>query len=291
MDMQKNAERFMGFANVYHAARPRSPRFIAECLTNYLGHFPERVVDLGSGTGLSTQMWAKAAAEVIGIEPSPDMLSYAQEHCGRQPNVRFIQAFAHETGLEPECADIVACSQSFHWMDPELTLQEVNRILKPGGIFATYDCDWPPVCGRKAEEAYNDLKRRLADLKKATKDYWDSFHRWEKDQHLSHIRESGYFGYTREIVFSNREECDAHRFIQLALSQGGLQTMLRLEPEIVKLCMVRFEKQVKEIFKDEILPVEFCYRMRIGIKDEAAPAAEETAKVGVQSEPAEAVQE
>lgn len=268
MDVTKNAERFMGFADVYHKARPRSPRFVSECLVNYLGHFPQRVVDLGCGTGLSTQMWAKAAGDVIGVDPSPDMLSYAQEHCGRQPNIQFVQAFAHETGLEPEYADIVACSQSFHWMEPETTLQEVNRILKPGGIFAVYDCDWPPVCGRQAEEAYNDLKRKLADLANATKGYWESFQRWEKGEHLARIRESGYFGYTREIVFANREECDAQRFIQLALSQGGLQTMLRLEPEIVRLCMARFEKRVKEIFEDEIFTVEFCYRMRIGIKDE-----------------------
>ena len=65
-------------------------------------------------------------------------------------------------------------------------------------------------------------------------------------------------GYTREIVFSNTEECDARRFINLALSQGSLQTMLRMEPEIVKLCVSRFEKKVHEIFEDEIFPMDFC---------------------------------
>uniref|UniRef100_UPI003FF0CB45 class I SAM-dependent methyltransferase n=1 Tax=Candidatus Fimivicinus sp. TaxID=3056640 RepID=UPI003FF0CB45 len=217
---------------------------------------------------LSTRLWGTAAAEVIGVEPSLDMLTYAQEHCAPKQNVRFVNAFAHDTGLAEECADVVTCSQSFHWMEPEATLQEVDRILKPGGIFATYDCDWPPVCDRRAEEAYNDLQRRISELASATKDYGESFLRWGKNEHLAHIRESGYFRYAREIVFSNTEECNAQRFINLALSQGGLQTMMRLEPEIVKLCVSRFEKKVREIFEDEIFRMDFCYRMRIGIKDE-----------------------
>ena len=192
MDVSKNAERFMGYADVYHMARPRGPRFVVDCLINYLGYFPQTVVDLGCGTGLSTRLWGTAAAEVIGVEPSPDMIAYAQEHRVPKQNIRFVNAFAHETGLAPECADLVTCSQSFHWMEPEETLQEVNRILKPGGIFATYDCDWPPVCDRRAEEAYNDLQRRIQELASATKDYADSFLRWEKSEHLSRIQESGF---------------------------------------------------------------------------------------------------
>lgn len=268
MDVTKNAERFTGYANVYHMARPRCPQYVVECLVNYLGRFPQMVVDLGCGTGLSTRLWGTAAAEVIGVEPSLDMLSYAQEHSSAKQNISFVHAFAHETGLLQECADIVTCSQSFHWMDPEGTLQEVNRILKPGGIFASYDCDWPPVCDRRAEEAYGDLQRRIDELASATRDYENSFLRWEKSEHLTRIQESGYFGYAREIVFSNTEECDARRFINLALSQGDLQTMLRLEPQIVKLCVSRFEKKVQEIFKDEIFRMDFSYRMRIGIKDD-----------------------
>ena len=102
MDVSKNAERFMGYADVYHMARPRGPRFVVDCLINYLGYFPQTVVDLGCGTGLSTRLWGTAAAEVIGVEPSPDMIAYAQEHRVPKQNIRFVNAFAHETGLAPE---------------------------------------------------------------------------------------------------------------------------------------------------------------------------------------------
>jgi len=45
------------------------------------------------------------------------------------------------TDLPDGCADIVTCSQSLHWMVPESTFAEVARILRPGGVFATYDYD------------------------------------------------------------------------------------------------------------------------------------------------------
>ena len=61
-------------------------------------------------------------------------------------NVNFVSGFSDNTGLENSSVDIITCSQSFHWMNPETTLNEASRILKKGGVFAVYDCDWPPVC-------------------------------------------------------------------------------------------------------------------------------------------------
>ncbi|MGH7866895.1 MAG: class I SAM-dependent methyltransferase, partial [Candidatus Dormibacteraceae bacterium] len=45
------------------------------------------------------------------------------------------------TGLPEACADVVTCVQAFHWMDPEIVLPEVARILRPGGVFAAVDYD------------------------------------------------------------------------------------------------------------------------------------------------------
>ena len=70
-------------------------------------------------------------------------------------NVTYISAFSDNTGLDNCCADVITCSQSFHWMNPETTISEVSRILKKGGVFAVYDYDWPPVCDWKAELEFN----------------------------------------------------------------------------------------------------------------------------------------
>ena len=96
---------------------------------------PRLVVDLGSGTGLSTRVWADRAEEVVGIEPNARMAEQARL-VTRAPNVRYVDSFAAETSLPAGAADIVTCSQAFHWMEPGAVLAEAARILRPGGVFA-----------------------------------------------------------------------------------------------------------------------------------------------------------
>ena len=177
--------------------------------------------------------------------------------------ISFVKAFANDTTLEDNIADVVVCSQSFHWMEPAETLAEINRILKKGGIFAAIDCDWPPVCNRQAEEAYNQLSEKVTELSVVCKEN-DSYH-WDKDKHLYNIRKSGYFSYCGEIVFCNREKCSSKRFIELAKSQGGLQAILKIAPEKIEPYIKKFEDIISNVLKDTFW-LDFCYRMRIGIK-------------------------
>ena len=44
-------------------------------------------------------------------------------------------ASGYATGLADACADIVTCAQSLHWMQPDVTFKEVDRILRPGGRY------------------------------------------------------------------------------------------------------------------------------------------------------------
>lgn len=262
--LHKNADRFKGFADTYDEARPKMPGYPAEVIARWLGRAPHTVVDLGCGTGLSLPVWQGKAEKVVGVEPSGDMLALAKAK--NLPNTTFVQAFAHETGLPDSMADVVICSQSFHWMEPAVTLREVGRILKPNGIFATVDCDWPPVCDWRAEDAYRALREREQDLELAYPDLSDSFVRFPKERHLQNIKESGQFSYTREIVFANRESCTSERLSRLMLSQGGLQAILRLHPEEIEADLARFRETVFSIYGNTPFPIEFCYRMRIGVK-------------------------
>lgn len=261
---EKNAERFSGFADIYENARPTVPDYPIKIICRYLGGTPDTVVDLGCGTGLSTAVWKDTAKRVIGIEPSGDMIEIAKrKSCD---NISFIQAYADDAGLEDNSVDVAVCSQSFHWMEPNATLKEVNRILKDGGIFATIDCDWPPVTLWQAEKAYMELYSKVKYFEKNNPDINNTFVRYNKDQHLNNIRSSGYFRYTRELLFSNTESCTADRFVNIILSQGSLQTVLKKAPQLIENDISIFRKTVESLFPAKEFDIDFCYRMRIGVK-------------------------
>lgn len=264
MDLTKNAARFCGFADVYDQARPHMPHKAIEIICRYLGSTPELAVDLGCGTGLSTQVWRGNCGRVIGVEPSGDMLAVARKKADDQ--ISFIQAYAHQTGLPDTCADVVICSQSFHWMEPRETLREVDRILRPGGVFATVDCDWPPVTLWQAEQAYMALYDKVKTIERTSQEIKTTFVRYSKDEHLKNIRDSGYFRYARELVFSSTEKCTAKRFANLILSQGSLQAILKRSPEVIEEDVERFRRTVAELFGEGEFEIDFCYRMRVGIK-------------------------
>src|SRR5437764_8335768 len=68
-----------GVADAYDAYRPHTPAVLLDLLPQLAGiQRPQLVVDLGSGTGLSTFDWVGRADAVIGVEPNADMRRRAE---------------------------------------------------------------------------------------------------------------------------------------------------------------------------------------------------------------------
>lgn len=262
-DDKINSNRFLGFAQLYENCRPTIPDSACNIVLNYLEYKPNQIVDLGCGTGLSTLAWSGKCDNIIGIDPNNEMLSIAKQ---KSDKISFFKTYSDNTTLSDNSTDIVICLQSFHWMNPTDTLAEVNRILKPNGVFATVDCDWPLVCSLEAELAYFQLLNKVRFIELENKDIFKTFQRWNKDKHLQNIKQSGYFRYCREIVFMNKEKCNADRFIGIALSQGALQTILKTQPDLIENDIELFEKKIKSIYGNREFDISFCYRMRIGVK-------------------------
>jgi SAM-dependent methyltransferase len=127
--------RFSGLADVYKKHRPDYPAAALDFIVRTCGLRPGTVlVDVGSGTGISSRQFAHRGLRVIGIEPNADMRRQAEAEPftdGEPPVYRDGQAEA--TGLADASADAVLAAQAFHWFDPATTLPEFRRILRPGG--------------------------------------------------------------------------------------------------------------------------------------------------------------
>lgn len=264
-DFSGNIERFTGFADLYDTFRPSPPAVLADLLTRMANApHPELVVDLGSGTGLSTCYWAEKADEVIGVEPTPDMRKQAEAQTEAK-NIHYREGFSHRTGLPEHCAQIVTCSQSLHWMEPQSTFEEAVRILVPGGVFAAYDYDWPPTTGNwKADAAYEECMVRVHQLEREF-DNPSPVRKWDKSQHLARMAQSGCFRYTKEVVIHHIDQGNAKRLEGLLMSQGSLITLLKAGMTETQVGLDVFREKAFQALGMEASPWYWCSRVRVGI--------------------------
>jgi SAM-dependent methyltransferase len=251
-----------GFAARFDANRPAPPGVLVEllCLEAQVDR-PRLVVDLGCGTGLSTRIWAERAHEVVGVEASPEMLAQA-EAATEADNARFVQAYAQTTGLPDGEADLVTCSQALHWMEPEPTFAEAARLLRPGGVFAAYDYDWPPIVGWEVESAFEEVLRRV----RAGRAPDGRGMRYAKEGHLERIKSSGLFRYAREIVFHSRDRADADRIVGMALSLGPLTVLLRDGRSEDEVGLTALREVAERSLGDREAQIFLGYRIRLGVK-------------------------
>ena len=258
--IKENIDRFSGFSDIYNSNRPTPPKILTKIILMYADGIPETVADIGSGTGLSTFIWKDIAGKVIGIEPNDDMRKIAEKN-NKVNNISFRSGFSNNTGLPAEADDIVTISQAFHWMDITSTLDEVYRILKPGGVFAVYDCDWPPCVDWALENEYNTLREKCdrisyAKEKPAVKN--------DKNTYIEKFNEYGKFRFIKEAVCYSTEPCTPERMIGIALSQGGIQDAMKTDNTVAN-DINRFCDAVKARCKDNF-EIVFSYRLRLAVK-------------------------
>jgi SAM-dependent methyltransferase len=157
-----------GFAADYDRYRPRPPAALLDLLPPLAGvERPRLVVDLGSGSGLSTRVWASAAQEVVGVELNEAMREFAAE-VTEAPSVRYVGASAYETTLADGSADIVTAAQSLQWMAFDRVLPEVARILRPGGVFCAYNYFRLQTPAWEATSAFERVQQRKGEFIRAS---------------------------------------------------------------------------------------------------------------------------
>jgi SAM-dependent methyltransferase len=292
--LQAGADRFSGFAALYDDVRPTPPDELGAMLAAYVGGRPSLVVDLGCGTGSSSRWAAGWSDHVVGVEPSDDMRAVASASV--PPGVEVRPGWSHETGLASGAADVVLAVQSLHWMEPATTFAEVARLLRPGGVFAAVDCDWPPSVGSaEAEAAWERCMRTMIHVASrqaggatgaaraapvdpqelARLDYSaDDVHRdrshagalrsWSKAGHLGGMAASGRFAWCREVVVHRVDRGDADRFVRLLQSQGDYQALRRSGLDDTTLGVDELRRTAEGALGDGSRPWWFTYRARLG---------------------------
>lgn len=135
---------YTGFANVYDHMMEHIPyeEWFGK-LKEYLvekGLQSGRICELGCGTGIMTEKFARAGYQMIGLDKSVDMLSLAkqkQEETGS--DILYLNQDMKELELDkPVDAFISVCdSMNYLLQEDEMTelFSKVKKYLKPGGYF------------------------------------------------------------------------------------------------------------------------------------------------------------
>ena len=114
-------------AGVYERARPEYP---AEAVDWLLPSDAKTVLDLGAGTGKLTRALAARGLEVFAVDPSPKMLEQLRIAV---PDAIVSAGTAEDIPLADGSVDAILVAQAWHWVDQDVALPSVARVLKPGG--------------------------------------------------------------------------------------------------------------------------------------------------------------
>lgn len=132
-----STERFSTRVENYIKYRPHYPAKIVALLQKECGLTRASIIaDIGSGTGISSELFLKQGCLVFGIEPNRDMRAASEKLLSHSPKFKTLDGTAESTGLENESVDIITAGQAFHWFNREKTREEFVRILKPNGWMA-----------------------------------------------------------------------------------------------------------------------------------------------------------
>ncbi len=125
------ARGFAAGADAYERGRPDYSSEAIERLVRELAIVQgSRVLDLGAGTGKLTRQLVSTGAELLAVEPVPEMREKLAEAV---PTAELLDGTAERIPLPDHSVDAVVVGQAFHWFDGARALAEIHRVLRPAG--------------------------------------------------------------------------------------------------------------------------------------------------------------
>lgn len=192
-----STQRFSSRVDDYIKYRPTYPDEVLGLLKDRYGlKTSSFVVDVGSGTGISAELFLKMGCRVYGIEPNEKMRQAAETQLKKYPSFQSINGTAEKTTLPDKMADFIVAAQAFHWFDPKPTKLEFKRLLRPQG---------------KVVIIFNDRKIKGSEFLVRYEDLLNEFgtdYKNVKHQNVSEEKLLDFLGPYHEFHYSNQQDFD-----------------------------------------------------------------------------------
>ncbi len=196
-------DRFSDRVQNYVKFRPHYPEeLIALLLNEKIISADSVIADIGSGTGISAELFLKNNFKVFGVEPNEPMRLAAETILkSYSENKKFISvnASAEHTTLENKSIDAIISAQAFHWFKQDEFKLECKRILKPNGNIVLM---------------WNDRRTESTDFLKVYEDFLQMFGTDYKEVNHKNVQDKKVFdnffekGNYKEFTLFNFQDVD-----------------------------------------------------------------------------------
>jgi ubiquinone/menaquinone biosynthesis C-methylase UbiE len=131
----------------------------------------DKVLEIGCGTGslsLAAKRRVGASGEVVGLDLAPEMVAVASRKAKRKgADVSFLQGSIAEVPFPENRFDVVMCSFMIFHMPEDVRkkgLQEILRVLRPGGHLFILDAALPDKPPRRPRPELHDVRELVPVL-------------------------------------------------------------------------------------------------------------------------------
>ena len=182
-----------------------------------------RVLDLGAGTGKLTSALVALGAEVIAVEPDPEMLTELRH---TMPTVGALPGSAEAIPLPDASVDAVLAGHALHWFDMDIAGPEIARVLVAGGILAGL---WNVLDNRVDWVA--GLERVSGSAAIGPRDTRSGWRATTAHAHLPSSDLITQFGWPEQAEFPHGQRRTADSLVAALATRAGVLVMTKRERE------------------------------------------------------------
>jgi ubiquinone/menaquinone biosynthesis C-methylase UbiE len=124
-------------ADLYASARPHYPDSLFQFIQSVAPN-NRCAWDCGTGNGQAAVSLASYFTTVYASDPSSEQIAHSTKCRGVEYSIQPAEA----TNYPDNIFDAICVAQALHWFDLPVFFHEVQRVIKPNGVFAAWGYSW-----------------------------------------------------------------------------------------------------------------------------------------------------
>ncbi len=212
--------------------------FFARLKTHGIGLPGQRVLDLGTGTGLLARAFAQAGCRVTGLDLSAELIAEAKAaDRAVKVEIGYVQAPAEASGLAAGQFDVVSAATCWHWFDRPRAAAEARRLLRPEGRLVIAALDWHPIPGNAVHFSIETIRRFTGAPAPSSRNSFQ-YPVWTQDLSDAGFHSWEVFAFTAQIPYSHEAWL------------GRIRASAAVGPAMDKATLARFDGELGQVLKE-----------------------------------------